>query len=139
SDARTHCAALARLKAEAVADRLRGERPAAGPAEGERTLVLGCDTILELDGVIHGKPATAQEAVAYWRRMRGHSGILHTGHCLVDVATGARAADVATTQVTFADVTDDEIAAYVATGEPQRVSGAFTIDGLGGWFVERID
>ncbi|MBX6751950.1 MAG: septum formation inhibitor Maf [Micromonosporaceae bacterium] len=139
TDARTHCAVLARLKAEAVANRLRGQRPAAGPAEDERTLVLGCDSVLEFEGAIHGKPATAEEAVARWRRMRSRIGTLHTGHCLVDVTTGTEAADVASTRVTFADVTDDEIAAYVATGEPQQVAGAFTIDGLGGWFVDRID
>jgi septum formation protein len=139
SDARTYCATLARLKAEAVADRLRGEPAAALPEGDGRTLVLGCDSVLEFDGAINGKPATAQEAVDRWRRMRGRSGILHTGHCLVDVASGTRVVDVASTRVTFADVTDDEIDAYVATGEPQRVAGAFTIDGLGGWFVERID
>jgi septum formation protein len=138
-DARKHCATLARLKAEAVADRLRGEKTTALPAGDGRTLVLGCDSVLEFDGAIHGKPATAQEAVDRWRRMRGRTGTLHTGHCLIDVATGARAADVGSTDVTFADVTDDEIDAYVSTGEPQRVAGAFTIDGLGGWFVERID
>jgi septum formation protein len=122
--------ALARLKADAVVDRLT-------PAPG--TLVLGCDSLLEFDGQALGKPADAAEAVQRWRRMRGRSGILHTGHCLVDIAWGARAEDVASTVVHFADVTDAEIAAYVGTGEPLHVAGAFTIDGLGGWFVERID
>lgn len=133
-DARKYCATLARLKAEAVVDRLRGEG-----AGNDRTLVLGCDSVLEFEGVVHGKPGTAQEAIARWRRMRGRTGTLHTGHCLIEVATGACAADVASTDVTFADVTDEEIDAYVATGEPQRVAGAFTIDGLGGWFVDRIE
>ena len=133
-DVRTYCVTLARLKAEAVAERLRTE-----PAGDDRTLVLGCDSVLEFEGAIHGKPATAEEAVARWRRMRGRTGTLHTGHCLVDITTGTEAADVASTRVTFADVTDAEIAAYVATGEPQQVAGAFTIDGLGGWFVDRID
>jgi septum formation protein len=134
SDARKHCVTLARMKAEAVADRVR--RDATG---NDRTLVLGCDSVLEFDGAVHGKPGTAEEAVARWRRMRGRTGTLHTGHCLIDVATGASVADVASTDVTFADLTEAEIEAYVATGEPQRVAGAFTIDGLGGWFVHRID
>jgi septum formation protein len=121
------------MKAEAVADRLR-----VAPASEGATLVLGCDSVLEFDGEVHGKPADAAEAVARWRRMRGRAGILHTGHFVVDLRTGASAAGVGSTDVTFADVSDDEIAAYVGTGEPSRVAGAFTIDGLGGWFVERI-
>lgn len=128
------CATLARLKAEAVADRLR-----ALPPTGNPTLVLGCDSLLEFDGEIHGKPADAAEATARWHRMRGRSGTLHTGHCLVDVTGGAFAEEVGSTRVTFAAATDAEVAAYVATGEPLRVAGAFTIDSLGGWFVERID
>ncbi len=117
---------LARAKARAVADGL------AGPA-----LVLGCDSLLELDGEPLGKPESPVAAAERWRQMRGRSGILHTGHCLVDHA-GERA-EVASTVVHFADVTDAEIEAYVATGEPLHVAGAFTIDGLGGWFVERIE
>jgi septum formation protein len=135
SDAREVCATLARLKAESVAARLRP--PPSGSAGP--TVVLGCDSVLEFDGEIHGKPDNDTDAAARWRRMRGRAGTLHTGHFLVDVGTGAAAAAVASTQVTFADLSDEEIAAYVATGEPLRVAGAFTIDGLGGWFVERID
>ena len=128
------CAELARLKAEAVADRLRAvDRTIAG------TLVLGCDSVLGLDGEILGKPDDADDAVKRWRAMRGREGVLHTGHCLIDVAGGRAAEAVAATTVRFADVTDDEITAYVATGEPLRVAGAFTIDGIGGAFVERID
>jgi septum formation protein len=127
------CTALARLKAEAVATRVRDR-----PREGTPTLVLGCDSVLELDGQTHGKPTDADQAVARWGRMRGRTGYLHTGHCLVDV-DGAAAEEVGSTAVTFADITDEEIAAYVSTGEPLRVAGAFTIDGLGGWFVERIE
>jgi len=126
------CATLARLKAEAVVNRLR---------QHGRTdpIVLGCDSLLEFDGRILGKPADAQEATARWRDMRGRSGVLHTGHCLVRVDDGDIAEAVASTTVWFADVTDQEIATYVGTGEPMQVAGAFTIDGLGGWFVERID
>jgi septum formation protein len=121
--------ALARLKAEAVAAQYRG-----GPA-----LVLGCDSVLAFDGEILGKPADAAEASARWRRMRGRHGVLHTGHCLIDTATGKSVDATAATTVHFADVTDEEIAAYVASGEPLRVAGAFTIDGLGGAFVTRIE
>lgn len=103
------------------------------------TLVLGCDSVLELDGEAHGKPANAADAITRWRRMRGRIGVLHTGHCLIDTRSGRDAAAVASTVVHFADLTDDEIEAYVATGEPLRVAGAFTIDGLGGAFVERIE
>jgi septum formation protein len=134
SDTRELCAALARLKALAVAGQVRGL-----PHKGEQTLVLGCDSLLEMDGEIHGKPADAAQAVARWQAMRGRSGTLHTGHCLVDVDRGQVAEEVGSTVVTFADVTDEEISAYVGTGEPLRVAGAFTIDSLGGWFVERVE
>lgn len=132
--AQTLSQVLARLKARAVADRLRhSERPTSG------TLVLGCDSVLALHGEILGKPVDAPEAVRRWRQMRGADGVLHTGHCVIDVASGKLAEAVAATTVHFADLTDAEIDAYVATGEPLRVAGAFTIDGLGGPFVERIE
>jgi septum formation protein len=130
----TLCAVLARLKAEAVADRLRH----AGPDEPD-ALVLGCDSVLDFGGRILGKPADAAQAVRRWQRMRGRAGVLHTGHCLVHTGTGRVAEAVAATTVHFADVTDEEIAAYVASGEPLHVAGAFTIDGLGGSFVRQID
>ncbi|HVU91096.1 MAG TPA: Maf family protein, partial [Jatrophihabitans sp.] len=85
-----------------------------------------------------GKPGTADAARARWREMRGRTGTLHTGHCLIDTATGRQASCAGATQVRFADVTDAEIDAYCGTGEPAEVAGAFTIDGLGGWFVEGI-
>lgn len=118
-------------------------------------LVLGCDSMLELDGRVLGKPADAAEARERWRAMRGRSGRLHTGHWLVDRrhaagggagGGGADGGDTApesgatsTTVVHFADVTDAEIDAYVATGEPLWVAGAFTIDGLGGAFVTGVE
>jgi septum formation protein len=107
-------------------------------------LVLGCDSMLEIDGRVLGKPADAAEAAGRWRAMRGRSGRLHSGHWLVDrreEAAGEAAEDGATstTIVHFADVSDAEIDAYVATGEPLWVAGAFTIDGLGGPFVEGIE
>jgi septum formation protein len=138
--------ALAIAKAAAVATELDG------PA-----LILGCDSMLEFRGRTLGKPSSADEAVARWREMRGRSAILHTGHCLIHTADAEDAlgpADyasdveltglprvrnaVASTEVRFGYPTDDEIEDYVATGEPLAVAGAFTIDGLGGWFVERI-
>ncbi|HSV41691.1 MAG TPA: Maf family protein [Nocardioidaceae bacterium] len=119
--------ALARLKAEAVA-------PAFDDA-----FVIGCDSVLEFAGVIHGKPATAAVAVERWRSMRGSSGVLHTGHCVIDTSDGRTVARSAQTFVRFAELSDDEIDAYVATGEPLNVAGAFTIDGLGGAYVTGIE
>jgi len=116
---------LARRKAAAVAP--------ARPLD----LVLGCDSVLDFDGLAHGKPATADEAAARWRSMRGHEGVLHTGHCLA--ADGRLDTRLASTRVRFAELSDAEIDAYVATGEPLRVAGAFTLDSLGGWFLEGID
>jgi septum formation protein len=131
---------LARAKAEAVAAVLDSESaPEDAP---ENPVVLGCDSVLELDGEAHGKPADAAEATARWQRMRGRTGVLHTGHWVVDLredGTGATLGAVASTTVHFADVTDEEIAAYVATGEPLAVAGAFTTDGLGGAFVRGIE
>ncbi|WP_371327742.1 nucleoside triphosphate pyrophosphatase [Humibacillus sp. DSM 29435] len=122
---------LARAKAENVAG--RGERAA---------LVLGCDSVLEIDGEVHGKPGSVSEATRRWRRMRGRSGVLHTGHWLVDDrpnGTGATLGATASTTVHFAQVSDAEIDAYVATGEPLLVAGGFTIDGFGGPFVTAIE
>lgn len=126
------CLELARLKAQAVLTRL-------SPASDQRTLVVGCDSVLAFDGEILGKPADPADATRRWQRMRGRSGVLHSGHCLIDVVAGRRAEAVASTTVHFADISDDEIATYVASGEPLAVAGAFTIDGLGGPFVERIE
>jgi septum formation protein len=121
---------LAELKCAAVAG--RDEVPAGA-------LVLGCDSVLDLDGEALGRPGDADEAVRRWQAMRGRTGILRTGHSLRDTATGRVAAATASTTVRFADVTDAEVAAYVATGEPLEVAGAFTIDGLGGAFVTGIE
>ncbi len=124
---------LARAKAEAVATDL-GRTHAA-----QAVVVLGCDSLLELDGRTYGKPADAPDAVARWRLMRGRTGVLHTGHWLVDLRTGRGVGRTASTVVHFADLSDDEIDAYVATGEPLAVAGAFTVDGLGGPFVTGIE
>jgi septum formation protein len=120
-------ALLAQRKARAVAQEI------ADPT----ALVLGCDSVLDFDGDTLGKPADAAEAVRRWRAMRGEKGTLVTGHCVV--WGPEERVDVARTDVRFGDVSDAEIDAYVATGEPLRVAGAFTIDGLGGWFVDGVD
>lgn len=117
---------LAQLKAVAVA------------ADQPRSLVIGCDSVLEFDGGIYGKPEDEAEAIARWQRMRGGSGVLHTGHCVIDTHREVWLGRSAATQVRFAELTDAEIEAYVATGEPLRVAGAFTLDGLGGAFVTGI-
>lgn len=127
-DPASYALRLAILKAHAVAD----------PRSGDGW-VLGCDSVLALDGDILGKPADAADAVRRWRRMRGRSGVLHTGHCLVDLATGTEVLRPVATTVHFATLSDDEIDAYVATGEPLQVAGAFTVDGLGGAFVTHIE
>ncbi|MPV39147.1 Maf family protein, partial [Georgenia subflava] len=105
-------------------------------------LVLGCDSMLELDDgtgpTVVGKPADAAEAAARWRAMRGRTGVLHTGHWLIGTGTDEVGA-TSSTVVHFADLTDAEIDAYVATGEPLHVAGAFTVDGLGGPFVTGIE
>jgi septum formation protein len=120
-------AALARAKARVVAEHI--DTPA---------LVLGCDSMLELDGHALGKPGSIGAAARRWREMRGRTGVLHTGHCLIDTASGASTEHSVPTEVRFADASDDEIAAYCGTGEPSAVAGAFTIDGLGGWFVDGL-
>lgn len=135
---------LAQAKARTVAERL-------GLRSAERTLVIGCDSVLDLDGVAYGKPSDAQDAITRWKSMRGREGVLVTGHCLIDSAgersntdgSGARTphevSEVARTTVRFADLSDAEIEAYVGTGEPLYVAGAFTLDGIGGPFVESIE
>jgi len=118
---------LAQAKAAAVA---------AGLTDG---LVIGCDSLLDLDGRALGKPASATEAAQRWREMSGRTGTLVTGHCVISAATGQQAAAVGATRVRFGSPTEQEIAAYIASGEPLAVAGAFTLDGRGGWFVDGID
>jgi septum formation protein len=128
--------ALAEVKARAVVRTLLKR------SAHDTALILGCDSLLELDGVALGKPGTAIEATTRWQQMRGRTAQLHTGHALLAIAHGETthvSVKVATTSVTFADVTDEEIVRYVGTGEPLQVAGAFTIDGLGGWFIERVE
>jgi septum formation protein len=129
--------ALAVLKANAVSDRVPRE-------PHDRVVVLGCDSVLELDGfpgTAFGKPSGVTEAVARWKDMRGRHGVLHTGHSVVllDQSQRRSRSDLASARVRFGHPTDADIDAYVATGEPLRVAGAFTLDRLGGWFVDGID
>ncbi|MFC7861071.1 Maf family protein [Arthrobacter koreensis] len=125
---------LARAKAEAVASL----------PESEGALVLGCDSVFEFQGEAHGKPWEADVARERIRRMSGNVGVLHTGHWLVDCrdtdedGSGATLGAVSSAEVHFAKLLDDEIEAYVATGEPLQVAGSFTIDSLGGAFIEKV-
>ncbi|HUF33923.1 MAG TPA: nucleoside triphosphate pyrophosphatase [Acidimicrobiales bacterium] len=119
--------ALAERKAAAVASRTTG------------ALVVGCDSVLDLDGVALGKPAGRDDAVARWHAMRGRSGVLRTGHCVVDTRTSAQASAVASTVVRFGCPSDAEVEAYVATGEPLHVAGAFTLDGRSAPFIDGVD
>lgn len=118
---------------------------AAPSQDGRADLVLGCDSVLELDGRAYGKPESADVARGRWALMEGRSGVLHTGHWLIDMrdeqesGTGATVGATGSTVVHFASMTPPEIEAYVATGEPLQVAGAFTVDGLGGPYVERIE
>lgn len=125
---------LAEAKAAAVAERLSEE-----PGRYENPLVVGCDSVLDLDGEALGKPADATEALARWKAMRGREGVLRTGHCVIDTGSGARSAATASTVVRFGNPDDDEISAYVASGEPLHVAGAFTLDGRSAPFLEGID
>lgn len=121
---------LAEAKAEAVAH--------GGMLDGGE-LVVGCDSVLELDGLALGKPADAAEATARWQAMRGRSGVLRTGHCVIDTVSGRRVSATASTVVHFGTPDDDEVAAYVASGEPLYVAGAFTLDGRSAPFVNGIE
>jgi septum formation protein len=102
-------------------------------------LVLGCDSVLSVRGEIHGKPANPEEAIARWQMMRGGVGILYTGHAVIDTSRNESLVRCGITTVYFADVSDREIAAYVATGEPLKCAGCFALEGRGGLFVEKLE
>ena len=126
-DARSLVLALAEAKAAVVA------------ASTGDAVVVGCDSMLDFEGEVLGKPSSPEQAEERWHRMRGREGTLLTGHCVIDGATGRRASDVAATVVRFGTPTDDEVAAYVASGEPLAVAGAFTLDGRSAPFVDGVD
>ncbi|SEF78444.1 septum formation protein [Actinacidiphila yanglinensis] len=121
---------LAEAKATAVAD--------GGLLDGGE-LVVGCDSVLDLDGHALGKPKDAAEATERWRAMRGRTGVLRTGHCVIDTRAGRRRSRTASTTVRFGSPDDAEVADYVASGEPLHVAGAFTLDGRSAPFIEGID
>lgn len=122
------CLELARAKARAVAGEFAGDLD---------TIVIGCDSVLDIDGVAFGKPADAATAKSRWQQMSGRAGILRTGHWVIRGAD--EVGEVASTTVVHGLLTEAEIDAYIATGEPLQVAGGFTLDGLGAPFVERID
>ena len=102
-------------------------------------LIIGCDSTFEFEGESLGKPGSAVNAIARAKRLRGNSGLLHTGHCIIDTEKEIEISDVATTRVHFANMTDEEIEGYVATGEPLHVAGGFTLDGISAPFITKID
>jgi len=131
----TVVAALAAAKAERVAGQLND--PVAADS-----IVIGCDSMLYIDGRLCGKPQTAAAAVNQWGQLAGRSGRLYTGHCLLRLSGGAithREVESACTTVHFAAPASADLQAYVASGEPLRVAGGFTLDGLGGWFIDGVD
>ncbi len=121
---------LARHKAQTVATQFNTVNNA---------LILGCDSVLSINGEIHGKPANPEEAIARWQQMRGNQGILYTGHALIDVSQDKTVVKCGITKVYFTQVSDQAIAAYVATGEPLNCAGCFALEGKGGLFVEKLE
>jgi septum formation protein len=122
--------ALVRLLAERKASAVAARRPGA--------LVLGCDSMLELDAASIGKPASADQAAALWQRLSGRPATLYTGHCLI-APGGQRVSEIAGALVRFGTPSAAEVAAYVASGEPMQLAGAFSIEGLAGPFIDGVD
>jgi len=102
-------------------------------------IIIGCDSTFDVDGVSFGKPGTADVAIERAKKISGRTGLLHTGHCIIDTEKGVEIADRVTTKVTFSEMTDEEIANYVASGEPLHVAGGFTLDGFGSPFIPLIE
>jgi septum formation protein len=102
-------------------------------------IIIGCDSTFDVDGVSFGKPGTPEVAVERAKKISGRAGLLHTGHCIIDTERGIEIADRVTTKVTFTDMTDEEIADYVASEEPLHVAGGFTLDGFGSPFIPVIE
>jgi septum formation protein len=128
-------AALATAKAEQVASSL-------DLSVSADCIVIGCDSMLYCDGELRGKPASKDEAKRQWQTMAGRTGELHTGHCVIrlrDSDIVHQHAESLVTAVHFAELSTQELDAYIATGEPLNVAGGFTLDGLGGWFIDAVD
>ena len=102
-------------------------------------IIIGCDSTFDVDGVSFGKPGTPEVAIERARKISGRTGLLHTGHCIIDTEQGIEIADRVTTKVTFTDMTEEEIADYVASEEPLHVAGGFTLDGFGSPFIPVIE
>ena len=102
-------------------------------------IIIGCDSTFDVDGVSFGKPGTPEVAIERAKKISGRTGLLHTGHCVIDTEKGVEISDRVTTKVTFTDMTDDEIADYVASEEPLHVAGGFTLDGFGSPFIPVIE
>ena len=124
---------------EGSVGRLAATKATAVARPGGKALVIGCDSMLEFEGTPHGKPSSTDEARAWLRAMRGRSGTLWTGHCLIDEASGERAEEVVGTTVRFGVTSDAELDAYLATPDVLAVAGAFTLDGRSAPFVDGID
>lgn len=118
---------------------LAGRKAAAVAPRADDALVIGCDSMLAIDGTVRGKPSSVDEARRWLQGWRGRSGVLVTGHCVIDTATGRQVADVVSTRVRYGDPSDAELEAYLATGEALQVAGAFTLDGYSAPFVAGID
>ncbi len=118
---------LAQCKAEIVAQ------------QHENCLILGCDSVLVVDGEIYGKPDSPSQAIARWQKMRNHQGTLYTGHALLDGKQGKTLLSCGITKVYFADIDDQTIEAYVNTGEPLKCAGNFALEGKGSLFIEKIE
>jgi septum formation protein len=130
---------VVRVLAEAKADQVATNLDAAVAAD---CVVIGCDSMLSIDGRLVGKPASADAARSQWQSMAGRSGRLYTGHCLLRVLEAnisQRASESSFTTVHFAKPAAADLDAYIGSGEPLAVAGGFTLDGLGGWFVDRIE
>ena len=102
-------------------------------------IIIGCDSTFDVDGVSFGKPGSPEIAIARAKKISGRTGLLHTGHCVIDTEKGIEIADRVTTKVTFSEMTDEEIADYVASEEPLHVAGGFTLDGFGSPFIPVIE
>lgn len=110
----------------------------AGRPEAAGAVVVGCDSLLDVEGEVHGKPSSVEEARARLQRLRGRSAVLRTGHCVIDTASGRWSSGVASTEVRFGRYRDDELEAYLATGEALQVAGSFTLDGRSAPFLDGI-
>jgi len=102
-------------------------------------IIIGCDSTFDVDGISFGKPGTPEIAIERAKKISGRTGLLHTGHCVIDTERGMEISDRITTKVTFTEMTDEEIADYVASEEPLHVAGGFTLDGFGSPFIPVIE